>query len=387
MAPPISRKRPAELGGYLTGAPTRKYLIIVLAILGIFYGLYKNATQPSLYSSYGRIKIRSGSSNWYQAGLEGTKIDIVDHAMPQPGPTVKTGSSLVITNTLIALLFGVVLALVPKSTDRGLRGVAEIEAVTGFPSLALIPRSHRTDVPASNARIGQRNVSALSTPESQFSEALRALRTSLLLSSAGSLPKVILLTSATPAEGKTTISTNLACVLAQDDVRVLMIDADLRRPTVHHRLGLNRKIGLTSILIGTATLEQAVQKLPELPNLEVLTSGPVPPFPTEMLGSQTMLNLLEQCRGIYSHIVIDSPPLLSVTDGIVLAGYADAVVMIVRHGRSDKQTVRRARDLLARAGASVTGIAINAVDLSSPYLDSERWAHKTRSFPPTPVRT
>jgi len=230
----------------------------------------------------------------------------------------------------------------------------------------LIPRSRRTGVPVSTLSIAQRNVGALSSPKSQFTESFRALRTSLLLSTAGSLPKVILLTSATPSEGKTTIATNLACVLAQNDVRVLMIDGDLRRPTVHHRLGLNGKIGLTSVLTGTATLEQAVQKLPELPNLEILVSGPVPPFPTEMLGSQTMLDLLEQCRGIYSHVVVDSPPLLSVTDGVVLARSADAVVLIVRHGRSGKQTVRRARDLLARAGAPVTGIAINAVDLSSP---------------------
>jgi polysaccharide biosynthesis transport protein len=301
-----------------------------------------------------------------QAGLEGTEIDIVDQAMPPPGPTVETRSSLVITNTLIALLLGVVLAFVLESLDSGLRSVAEIETISGLPSLALIPRSRRTGVPASTLSIAQRNVGALSSPKSQFTEAFRALRTSLLLSTAGSLPKVILLTSATPSEGKTTICTNLACVLAQNDVRVLMIDGDLRRPTVHHRLGLNGKIGLTSILTGTATLEQAVQKLPELPNLEILVSGPVPPFPTEMLGSQTMIDLLEQCRGIYTHVVIDSPPLLSVTDGVVLARSADAVVLIVRHGRSGKQTVRRARDLLARAGAPVTGIAINAVDLSSP---------------------
>jgi len=301
-----------------------------------------------------------------QAGLEGTEIDIVDQAMPPPGPTVESRSSLVITNTLIALLLGVVLAFILESLDGGLRSVAEIETVSGLPSLALIPRSRRTGVPVSTLSIAQRNVGALSSPKSQFTESFRALRTSLLLSTAGSLPKVILLTSATPSEGKTTIATNLACVLAQNDVRVLMIDGDLRRPTVHHRLGLNGKIGLTSVLTGTATLEQAVQKLPELPNLEILVSGPVPPFPTEMLGSQTMLDLLEQCRGIYSHVVVDSPPLLSVTDGVVLARSADAVVLIVRHGRSGKQTVRRARDLLARAGAPVTGIAINAVDLSSP---------------------
>jgi len=301
-----------------------------------------------------------------EAGLESTEIDIVDQAMPPPGPSMQPRSSFIIVNGAIAALLGIVLAFILESLDNGLRSVADIETVTGLHSLALIPRSRRTGVDLSNLSIAQRNVGALSNPKSQFTEAFRALRTSLLLSTAGSLPKVILLTSATPSEGKTTIATNLACVLAQNNVRVLMIDGDLRRPTVHHRLGLNGKVGLTSVLTGSATLEQAVQRLDELPNLDILVSGPVPPFPTEMLGSETMTKLLEQCRGIYTHIIIDSPPLLSVTDGVVLARDADAVVLIVRHGRSGKQTVRRGRDLLVRAGARITGIAINAVDLSSP---------------------
>ena len=301
-----------------------------------------------------------------QAGLESTEIDIVDQAMPPPGPTMQPRSSFVIIDGAIGVLIGIVLAFVLESLDSGLRSVAEIETASGLPSLALIPRSRRTGVALSNLSIAQRNVGALSNPKSQFTESFRALRTSLLLSTAGSLPKIILLTSATPSEGKTTIATNLACVLAQNNVRVLMLDGDLRRPTVHHRLGLNGKVGLTSVLTGSATLEQAVQHLEEIPNLDILVSGPVPPFPTEMLGSATMTQLLEQCRGIYTHVVIDSPPLLSVTDGVVLARDADAVVLIVRHGRSSKQTVRRARDLLVRAGAPITGVVINAVDLSSP---------------------
>jgi succinoglycan biosynthesis transport protein ExoP len=214
--------------------------------------------------------------------------------------------------------------------------------------------------------MAQKNLATLSSPKSQFSEAFRALRTSLLLSSAGKPPTVILLTSATPSEGKTTISANLACVLAQRDVRVLLIDADLRRPTVHHRLGLNGKVGLTSVLTGALSLEDAVQHIPEVPTLDILPSGPVPPFPTEMLASPTMEALVRSCRDIYTHIVIDSPPILSVTDGVILAREADAVVLIVRHGKSGRQTVRRAKDLLVRAGAPITGIAINAVDLSSP---------------------
>jgi succinoglycan biosynthesis transport protein ExoP len=301
-----------------------------------------------------------------QAGLESTEIEIIDQALPPSSPSLESRSSLILTDTFAAIVIGMILAFLIESLDTGLRSVADIESVSGLPSLALIPRARRTGVDVSNLSVAQRNLGSLSSPKSQFTESFRALRTSLLLSTAGRMPQVILLTSATPSEGKTTVSTNLACVFAQNNVRVLLIDGDLRRPTIHHRLGLNGKVGLTSVLTGTSTLEQAVQNLPEVPTLDILVSGPVPPFPTEMLSSQTMTDLMAYTRGIYTHIIIDSPPLLSVTDGVVMASTSDAVVLIVRHGRSGRQTVRRARDLLLRSHAPITGVAINAVDLSSP---------------------
>ena len=301
-----------------------------------------------------------------QAGLDATEIDTVDEAVPPAQPTLKSRSSILMIDTIIALVIGIIVAFILENLDTSLHSVAEIEAISGLHSLALIPRARRTGIDTSNLSVIQRNLTTLSSPKSQFTEAFRALRTSLLLSTAGKLPKVMLLTSATPSEGKTTVSTNLACVFAQRDVRVLLIDADLRRPTVHHRLGLNGKIGLTSVLTGSHTLEQAVQRVPEIPTLDILVSGPVPPFPTEMLSSDTMAELIEKCRGIYTHILIDSPPLLSVTDGIILARDSDAVVLIVRHGKSNKHTIRRARDLLMRAGIHITGIALNAIDLNSP---------------------
>ena len=129
---------------------------------------------------------------------------------------------------------------------------------------------------------------------------------------------------------------------------------------------MNGKVGLTSVLTGSAELKDAVQNVPDLPTLDVLASGPVPPFPTEMLSSDAMRRLLQEARGLYTHIVMDSPPLLSVTDSVVLAREADTVVLIVRHGKSTKHAVRRARDLLLRSGARLGGIALNAVDLSSP---------------------
>jgi capsular exopolysaccharide synthesis family protein len=301
-----------------------------------------------------------------QAGLESTEIDIIDTAVPAIAPSLRSRSTMVIIDGVVMLIVGLIVAFVLDSLDTGLRSVAEIEAVSGLPSLALIPRTRRNAAEHARLSAAMRNLGVLTNPKSQFAEAFRALRTSLLLSVAGGEPHVILLTSATPSEGKTTVSTNLACVLAQRGVRVLLIDADLRRPTVHHRLGLNGKVGLTSVLTGSVTLEEAIQRVPEVPTLDVLVSGPVPPFPTEMLGSETMRQLLERCRGLYTHIVLDSPPLLSVTDSVVLARDADAIVLILRHGKSSKHAVRRARDLLVRSGARVTGLAVNAVDLNSP---------------------
>jgi capsular exopolysaccharide synthesis family protein len=301
-----------------------------------------------------------------EAGLESTEIEPIDQAYAPLGPTLRPRTGILIIDTFVMLIFGIILAFLLESLDTGLRSVAEIESVSGLPSLALIPRARRSVSDETSLSTAMRNLGTLSSPKSQFSEAFRALRTSLLLSVAGGEPQVILLTSATPSEGKTTVSINLACVLAQRNVRVLIIDADLRRPTVHHRFGLNGKVGLTSVLTGSVSLEEAIQTVTEIPQLDVLVSGPVPPFPTEMLSSETMHQLLERCKGIYTHIVMDSPPLLSVTDSVVLARDADAVVMIVRHGKSSKHAMRRARDLLVRSGAPVTGIVLNAVDLNSP---------------------
>ncbi len=329
-----------------------------------------------------------------QAGLESLEIDIVDPALPPASPKLQPQSTIIITTLVFSLLGGIVVAFLMESLDTGLRTIAEIESITELPSLAIIPRARRTAVEeAGNLSTAQRNISVLTQPKSQFAEAFRSLRTSLLLSSAGHPPKTILFTSATPSEGKTTAASNLACILAQSDSRVLLIDADLRRPNVHHRFGLNGKVGLTTLLTGTTTLEETIQRVSEVPNLDILPSGPVPPFPTEMLSSEAMNQLLTRCRGIYTHIVIDSPPILSVTDGVILARDADAVVMVVRHGKSSKHVVRRARDLLIRAGAPITGIVLNAVDMSSPEyygyygysgysyssVDTESWEAQTGS--------
>jgi polysaccharide biosynthesis transport protein len=317
----------------------------------------------TLYDSL-RERLRTAG---VQAGLESLEIDVVDTALPPASPLLRPQSTIILTTLIFSLLGGIIVAFVMESLDTGMRSIAEIESITELPSLAIVPRGRRTSAEqASTLTTAQRNIGVLTQPKSQFAEAFRSLRTSLLLSTTGNPPKVIVLTSATPSEGKTTAASNLAAILAQRDTRVLLIDGDLRRPNIHHRFGMTGKTGLTTVLTGATTLEETVQVVPEIPNLDILPSGPIPPFPAEMLSSEAMVSLLERCRDIYNYVVIDSPPILSVTDGVVLARQADAVVLIVRHGKSSKHVVRRARDLLLRSGAPITGIVLNAVDLNSP---------------------
>ena len=302
-----------------------------------------------------------------EAGLESLEIDIVDPAVPAAAPTLKPKSTIIITALVVGATLGIIIIFILENLDTGIKSISDVESVTQLPSLAIIPRIRRIGAEApANASVAQKNLETITSPKSQFSEAIRSLRTSLLLSTMGRPPKYILFTSATPSEGKTTISANSSIVLAQGGTRVLLIDADMRRPAVHPRFGLSGRVGLSTLLTGGSTFDETAQNIPEVPSLDIIASGPVPPFPAELLGSQAMRDMLIQAATVYDHILIDSPPILSVTDGVILARDADAVVLVVRHGKSSKHIIRRARDLLIRAGAPITGIALNAVDLNSP---------------------
>jgi succinoglycan biosynthesis transport protein ExoP len=203
-------------------------------------------------------------------------------------------------------------------------------------------------------------------PQSQMAESYRALRTSLLLTNLGAPPKVIMVTSALPQEGKSTTSINTAIVLAQKGVRVLLIDADLRRPSIHKTLGMGPRSGLSNVLTGSATLQQAIARSQILPNLFILPAGTPPPNPAELLASPHMREVLSELSLQYDHIVVDTPPTLSVTDAVVLSPRADAVILVIRSGQTTKQALRRSRDVLMRVNAKVAGVLLNAVDLTSP---------------------
>lgn len=307
------------------------------------------------------------------AGLKSNNFQIVDSARVPTSPVEPNIPRNLGFAFVLGLTSGVGLAFLLEGLDNTVRTTEQAQMISGLPPLGMIPLGSKTARESTNSKrlaLASSNEAveliAQSRPQSQMAESYRALRTSLLLSSLGAPPKVIMVTSALPQEGKSTTSINCAVVLAQKGVRVLLIDADLRRPSIHKTLGLGPRSGLSNVLTGSATLEQAITQPQILPNLSVLPAGTPPPNPAELLASTNMRDVLMQLREKYDHIVLDTPPTLSVTDAVVLSPRADAIVLVIRSGHTTKQALRRSRDILMQVNAKVSGVLLNAVDLSSP---------------------
>jgi capsular exopolysaccharide synthesis family protein len=196
-------------------------------------------------------------------------------------------------------------------------------------------------------------------------EAFRALRTSLLLSAPGAPPQVFLVTSAMMQEGKSFTAINLAVVLAQTGQNVLLVDCDMRRPAVTKYLGVPMNRGLSACLAGTQEPSAAVLKVEEIPGLHIVPAGHMPPYPSEMLASEAFPQLIQHWRKEFRYVVIDTPPVLAVTDAVVAARAADMVVLIARCERTGRQSLVRARDLLKKVRANIAGVVVNDLSLNS----------------------
>ncbi len=323
------------------------------------------------------------------AGLRSNNFRIVDVArVPTAASEPNIPRNLAFALAL-GLTTGIGLAFGLESMDNTVRTPEQAQTISALPSLGMIPLGSRSRAELSNrkrlALAPSRGAVELVTqerPKSQMAESYRALRTSLLLTSLGGPPKVILITSALPQEGKTTTSLNSAIVLAQGGTRVLLIDADLRRPSIHKTLGMGPQAGLSNVLTGSATLQQAIVPSNILPSLWVLPAGTPPPNPAELLASVNMKDVLDQLREQYDHIIVDTPPTLSVTDAVIMSTRADRVVLVIRSGQTTKQALRRARDTLLQVNAHVCGVLLNAVDLNSPdyYYYHEYRGGYSRSY-------
>lgn len=201
------------------------------------------------------------------------------------------------------------------------------------------------------------------SPRSVAAETYRTLRTNIQYSSFDKEYKSILITSSDPAEGKSTTAGNLALAYSQGESKVLLIDCDLRRPSLHKKFRVSNLIGLSDVLLGKAKLDEIMYKHNE--NLHVLTSGKVPPNPAEMLGSKSMKEFIEKVKGIYDCVILDAPPILAVTDAQILSTKVDGTVIVVRADKTKKEAVNGAIQLLKKVNANVIGTVLNDVDNSN----------------------
>jgi len=306
------------------------------------------------------------------AGLKSTNIHLVDSALLPTAPVRPQKLRNIVLALFAGLLLGGALAFVQDSFDHSIKSPEEVEVLLSVPALAIIPAKQSLgrqlrQLGNGNDKLlaatnGNLELEVLNHTTSALAESFRALRTSMLLSMALRPPQTVLVTSSNAGEGKTTIAVNLALALAQQQGEVLLIDCDLRKPGVARALSLHNEIGLSTVLTGRDTLEASLQTFNGLPNLWALTTGPLPPNPAELLSSERMGEILRELQQRFRHIVIDSPPLLMVTDATILSSSADGVILVVEAGLTPRKAVVRACRVLHGAGAKILGVALNKVD-------------------------
>jgi capsular exopolysaccharide synthesis family protein len=332
---------------------------------------------------------KNQSQNDIQARGTENNISVVDWALPPETPISPRRLTTVLAALFLSTLFGAGLALFFEYLDDTIKSTEEVENFLQLPALAAIPTID--SMPKRRLLLvgANEDAEALAKSEllihtdsrSSLAEAYRQLRTSILLSTAGHAPKSLLITSSLPAEGKTTTAVNTAISLAQTGASVLIIDADMRRPRLHSVFNISNGEGLSTILSSDMNEKDILDivQYDEAAKLNLLPSGPVPPNPAELIGSEQMSNLLKTMQKRFTHVVVDSPPIASFTDGVLIASMVDGVILVVHSGKSSRQVVRRSRQLLQDIGAKVFGVVLNNVNLRSQdnYYYYQSYYHRS----------
>ena len=323
------------------------------------------------------------------AGLRATNIHVIDRAVPPTAPIRPDKIRNIMFALAAGLGLGVALALTREALDNSIKSAQEIEKLTDLPTLAIVPIAQLAELVhrirrAASKRLadhesGFENPPALAVikkPGAPISEAYRALRTSVLLSTADRPPQVLLVTSSQPGEGKTVTALNLALTMAQKGGRVLLIDADMRRPGIAKALKLTLTKGLSGILTGAYEYgPELLSKIERAEGLSLLPSGPIPPNPAELLCSMKMEALLKRLRQDFDHIIIDSPPVLPITDPTILSSIVDGVIMVVECEMTTRAALSRACGVIEHAGGKILGTVLNKVDVRRDGYYGYRYYH------------
>jgi capsular exopolysaccharide synthesis family protein len=314
------------------------------------------------------------------AGLKATNITTVDPARTQSIPIRPKRASNLALGMLFGLFVGLAAAYVVDSLDRTVTDPLEVEEITGRPVIGVIPSfgegptAYSASLPNITRKVksnglvlpengsGNMSVWMIDHPDSAASEAFRVLRTSIMLSRPGGALKTLLVTGCTPGEGKTTVTVNLGVAFAQHNKRVIIVEADLRRPKFKHKIDFPAEVGLSNVLTNSCEPEEAVLRGVFVPSLDVLPAGPRPPMPSEILGSAAFDSLLEQLRSRYDLILIDSPPALLVTDAVSISTKAEGVIWVIHAGVITRPYLSRASHMIERSGMPVIGMVVNRMN-------------------------
>jgi capsular exopolysaccharide synthesis family protein len=292
--------------------------------------------------------------------LKANNVRILDRATPPRTPVSPLLSVNIPVGAVAGLIFGLLLAFTIESLDNTIKSPEAAEELVGAPLLGVIPMLSQERQHAM-AEAPDRDLTVFKDPTCLAAEACRSIRTNMLFISVQKEFSLFSVTSPGPQDGKTTVAINLAITMAQAGGRVLLIDTDLRRPRIHRSFGLKTDKGISSVIAGDLSLKDVIHKS-EVPNLDVLPCGPMPPNPAELLHTEKFRQILAECRGGYDRVILDSPPIGPVTDPAIIGGVTDGVVLVLRAGHTTREATQFARRQLADAGARILGLVINQTD-------------------------
>ncbi len=294
-------------------------------------------------------------------------------------PRMKVNISLAV---VVSLLLGILLIFLLNYFDRTIKGVEGIEQMVGAPLLGIIPVVDKAPAGNTPGAMNERDLYVFNNPTSQPAECCRSIRTNILFSAATRPMKTITVSSPRPQEGKTTTTIYLGTIMAQSGQRVLLIDTDLRRPRLHKPLGVSRTTGLTTLLLGDSSYDEIIQPT-TIPNLFVLPCGPLPPNPVELLLTDRFKEILVELAKRFDRILLDSPPVLAVTDAVVLAHVSDGVILVAQAGRSLIHDIAASARQFRDANAPILGMILNEIDISDRRYGGYYYAYGGYAETPT----